>query len=218
MKLLVLIMSLTCYTQLNAQNKQCYCGRDSSINVLSVYCDTIKLSNYSLLYWQYNCDSIWLTLENDKGTKVILDNVSTEIYDIFDRGSFHFIKEFAETILFESGCAANGPCLYYLIDKNTGKEIESFNQLICIYSENGYNFDFVVYLSNQKDTINIYYINSKRKLKAPFSEKLSGLISEYLFETMTLENNILTLIYRPDEDLETRKTLTIDLSDERYSR
>ena len=52
-----------------AQNKTCFCENDSLINHYTVECDTILLSNKSKLYWQFNCDRIWLTLDNVNGQK-----------------------------------------------------------------------------------------------------------------------------------------------------
>ena len=192
------------------------------MNKATVSCDTTIFSNKAKLYWQYNCDRIWLTLENANGQKKVIDEVPVELYGYTYRLGFHLIKEFDKTVLFRSGCPANGPCIYTLIDKNNGNKIKEFDQLICIDTDikwknpHKYNFDFVVYLSDTTDHLIIYYIDSKRTLKVPFKEKLTSIIPQHQFKEMTLNNNILTLTYKLDDN--ESKTLNIDLNDKKYSR
>jgi len=204
------------------QVKNCFCDKDTLMNGATVSCDTITFSNKTKLYWQYNCDSIWLTLENISGQKFVIDESGVELYNLTYRLGFHLIKEFEKTILFRSGCPANGPCVYTLIDKSTGKKLEEFDQLICIDTDakwknaHKYNFDFVVYLSNNSDHLVIYYVDSKKTLKIPFKEKLTSIIPQHQFDDMTIENNILTLFYELDNNK--KKTLKIDLNDKKYYR
>lgn len=203
-----------------AQKGQCFCADDSTIESPGITCDTTFLSDHSKLYWQYNCEEAWLTLEKSNGQKLTLDNFSSELYGQAIRVGYEFIKEYEKSILFRGGCTSNEYCLYMLIDKNTGKEINLFNQLICIYTEdNQYKFDFVVYLSDTTEHLIIHYIDSDKILKVPFKEKFTEFVEIALedhFETMTLENNILTINY--ESDAHEKKKLTIDLNDKKYSR
>lgn len=201
------------------QNSHCFCDKDTLMNYAEVSCDTTTLSNNTKLYWQYNCDSIWLTLENASGQKKVIDGVPVELSDYASRLGFYLIKEFKKTILFQSGCAANGPCMYKLIDKNNGNEIKVFDQLICIDTEdNKYNFDFIVYLSDTTNHLVIYYVDSNKTLQVPFKKKkLTEIVPEYQFDEMILNNNILTLTYELDYNIR-RKTLSINLNDKKYSR
>ena len=214
--LTILLLLITLPTL--GQSGYCFCSEDSSMNEGMFTCDTTILSNNAKLYWQYNCDRIWLTLENANGQKIVIDEASAEIYDIFYRGSFQLIKEFNKSILFQNGCPANGPCIYTLIDKNTGNKIEEFDQLICIDTEDGkYNFDFIVYLSDTTDHLIIYYVDSNKTLQVPFEQKkLKEIVPEYQFEEMSLNKNILTLLYVLGDDK--KRTLNIDLNDKKYSR
>lgn len=201
-----------------AQNKTCFCENDSLINHYTVECDTILLSNKSKLFWQFNCDRIWLTLDNVNGQKKIIDSLQIELYPLTYRLGYHLIKEFDNTILFRSGCPANGPCVYNLIDKFTGEKIKEFDQLICIDTEDdNYNFEFIVYLSDTTDHIIIYYINNEKLLKIPFAENLTSMAyPQQQFEEMTLKNNNLELTYWTNDN--TKKTLNINLKDEKYSQ
>ncbi|MFT4062935.1 MAG: hypothetical protein QM642_11335 [Edaphocola sp.] len=191
------------------------------MNEATVSCDTTIFSNKAKLYWQYNCDRIWLTLETANGQKNVIDDISVEFYGYTYRLGFHLIKEFDKTILFRSGCLANGPCVYTLIDKNNGNKIKEFGQLICIDTDikgenpHKYNFDFVVYLSGTTDHLIIYYIDSNKTLKIPFKENLTSVIPQQQFDEMTLNNNILTLTYELEDK---KKVLRINLNDKKYNR
>lgn len=204
------------------QNNHCFCDKDTLMNETTVSCDTTTFSNNAKLYWQYNCDRILLTLENENGQKNVIDEVPVELYGYTYRLGFHLIKEFDKTILFRSGCPANGPCIYTLIDKNNGNKIKEFDQLICIDTDikwenaHKYNFDFVVYLSDTTDHLIIYYVDDNRILKIPLKEKLTSVIPQHQFDEMTLNNNILTLTYELDDNK--KKTLNINLNDKKYSR
>jgi hypothetical protein len=124
--------------------------------------------------------------------------------------------------LFRGGCPANGPCSYTLIDKNTEKTIDDFGQLICIDTEiegnKKYQFDFLVYFSENYDKLKIYYVNSKKILTIPFSTKrnnLNAVTSEYQFTNMKVEGNILTLYYTRSDYK--NSNLKINLKNKKYS-
>ena len=192
------------------------------MNNATTNCKTTILKNKSKLYWQYNCNKIWLTLENRKGKKIVLDEVPVGFFGYTYRLGFHLIKEFDNTILFRSGCPANGPCIYTLIDKSTGKKVDEFGQLICIDTDvredKKYQFDFVVYFSENYDKIKIYYLNSKKKLTIPFDatkNNLTAVIPEHQFDKMNLEGNILTIYYTTTENKELK--LKINLTNKKYS-
>jgi len=195
------------------------------MNGATVSCDTTTFKNNSILYWQYNCDRIWLTLENSSGQKFVIDESGVELYNLTYRLGYHLIKEFKESLLFRSGCPANGPCIYTLIDKSNGKKLKEFDQLICIDTDvkwenaHPYEFDFVVYLAYETDQLIINYIDSGKMITIPFKENLASVIPEHSFENMTLENNILTLNYQIYElEINIKKTLIIDINDKKYSR
>jgi hypothetical protein len=193
----------------------CFCENDSLINQYTVSCDTTILSNGAKLYWRFNCDKIWYTLENKDGKQSILDTIPIELYPYTYRLGFHLIKEFEKRILFRSECPANGPCIYTLIDKNTGQKIKEFNQLISIEKEDEkYLFDFIVYLSDTSDELVIYFVDKDKTLLVPFNENLT--FPQNQFIEMSLNNTILTLNFELDD--KTKKSLNINLDDKKYIR
>ncbi|MDD4970893.1 MAG: hypothetical protein PHT07_15810 [Paludibacter sp.] len=198
------------------QKGECFCDKDTLMNNATVSCDTTTFTNGSKMYWQFNCDRIWLTLENIKKEKQVIDESTSELYDLTYRLGFHLIKEYKNTLLFRSGCPANGPCNHTLIDKTNGKKIKEFDQLICINTENQsknphkYEYNFIVSLSTNLDYLIVYFVDSKKTIKKPFLEKLTSVIPQSQFEKMTLKNNILTIYYEVD-NCDKSKTITIDL-------
>src|SRR4051812_5559075 len=116
LSLLALLLSFAA----SAQKKQCGCDKDSLLNNNTTDCETTFLKNGAKLYWQFTCDAIWLTLELKSGKKLTLENYPVELSNLLYRLGYSLEKEFDNTLLFRSGCPANGFCNYYLIDKNTG--------------------------------------------------------------------------------------------------
>ena len=216
LSILLLFLSIQTF----GQDKHCFCELNSLMNNGAISCDTLSLKNNSIIYWQYNCDSIWLTLEHINGNKVIIDNVPVELYGYAYRLGFELIKEFDNALLFRNGCSANGPCSYSLLDKNNGRLKREFDQLICIDTDmnqedpHAYDLDFVVYLADSTDDLIIFYVNSGKTLEVPFKQKLTSPIPQQQFEKMSLENNILTLVYELDN--KNNQTFKIDLDNQKY--
>ena len=221
----ILTISLGMFSACNSEENKnvislsnhCFCENDSLMNEYTVSCDTTTFNNNSKLYWQFNCERIWLTLENEIGQKTIIDTVPSGLYAYTYRLGFYLIKEFDENILFRSGCPATGPCVYTLIDKYTGHKVEEFNQLICIDTEDDkYNFDFIVYLSESTDHLVVYFVDREKAIKIPFTESLTSYAYPHQqFEGMTLKNNILELTYLTNKNI--KKRLKININDKEYS-
>ncbi len=137
MKHFAFVMTVFLFHQSYGQKKDCFCDKDTLMNESTVDCKTIILKNSSKLYWQFNCGRIWLTLENANGKKKVIDEVKVELYAYAYRLGYHLIKEYKNTLLFRSGCPANGPCMYTVIDKTNGKKIKEYKNIAaneCVYS------------------------------------------------------------------------------------
>ena len=223
--IVILVLLLFGYTYSYGQKKQCLCGKDPVMNEATTDCETIKLKNGTRLYWQYNCKRIWYTLQNPKGRKIVIDEMPVDLFGYTFRLGFHFIKEFKKGVLFRGGCPANGPCNYTLIDKNNGRLLKSFDQLIQIdtdiFSEppHPYEYNFVVYFSEKYDRLKIFYIDTKRTLSIPFVAEKNGfdyISPEYQFKKMILKGSLLTLRYVTVE--KENRELRIDLKTGKYGR
>lgn len=104
-----------------AQNKKCFCVENKLMNDSQINCDTIILKNGYNLYWQFDCDRIWLTLENANNSKIVLDEINSNLYGYVYRLGYQLIKDYPKKLLFRSGCPANGPCKFIVINKRDGK-------------------------------------------------------------------------------------------------
>ena len=207
---LLLFIPMLCLSQ----QKQCFCAENPEMNEATTSCETTVLRNGVKLYWQYNCEKIWLTLEN-KNRKIEIDQLDVSNYALTYRLGFHFINEYKNSLLFRSGCGASGPCSYILIDKKTGKKLKEFEQFICIDTDiklekpHAYKYNFVVYLSAESNRLVIYFIDTQKTVKFPFSEKLVYAIPENQFTKMEVKNDKLFLTYDTPQNV--LQTLKIDL-------
>jgi len=166
------------------------------------------LKNGGKLYWQFNCKKIWLTLELISGRKITLDTVPIEFYAYTYRLGYDLFKEFSRSLLFRSGCPANGPCNFVLIDKSNGKKITEFGELVYSHTTDSI-YGFILYLSSNI-VLTLHYIDTGKKYRIKIdSTQINALVPEYSFSNPILNSNILTLDYG-------NKKLTIDLT--KYSR
>ena len=74
------------------QKKQCFCDKNLSTKKAPMSCKTTFLKNKSKLYWQFNCDRIWLTLQNVKRKKIIINEVKIDFYSYANRVGYQLIK------------------------------------------------------------------------------------------------------------------------------
>lgn len=128
------------------QKVSCSCD---SVNVqdFQLDCKKISLSGGSSLQYQFNCDSIWLTLCSSSGKKHILYSIETRLHHYHDRVGYVFYKEFRKELLFRKDCVIPTGCNFFLVDKNSGRMIEEFGDLIdCPGLETLQGF--LVYLDN----------------------------------------------------------------------
>jgi hypothetical protein len=199
---MLIMMSFVFY----GQKKQCSCNTNNAMIEAPMDCETIVLKNKSKLYWQFNCNRIWLTLQNKIGKKTVINEVDIDLYGYTYRLGYHLIKEYKNSLLFRAGCPANGPCVYILINKTNGRIIKKFDQLICIDTDNKsgnahiYSYDFVVYLSEDRKHMNVYFINTKKQFRVPFNFELTAISPEYLFEKMELKEHILTMTFEENNE------------------
>jgi hypothetical protein len=211
----ILLFTLLTLTSLGfAQTRQCECPTDSFITQYTTNCRTKYLQDSSMLYYQFNCDSIWLTLEN-KTQKHIIFSMTTEYYSYTYRLGYQFAKEFNNSILFRSGCPANGPCNFILVDKKTGKTITEFGELIYDHSaDSPFVESFILYFSDSSlSSITIDYIDSGKIYKISVDgRQFKGIIPEYEIDNISVKDSILSFT-QPylDKKKWSTKTVTVDL-------
>ena len=198
-KAFIIALLITGFCFCYGQKRQCLCDQNESMHEAPMSCETTLLKNKSKLYWQFNCDRIWLTLQNVKGKKIVLNEVEVDYYNYAYRIGYQLIKEYKHNLLFRSGCTANGLCLYTLINNVNGQKVKEFNQLICIdidiENPRKYKYNFLVYLSDSAKYLNVYFVDTKKVIKVPFKFELTGVIPNNQFSKIEVKNNILTLYF-----------------------
>jgi hypothetical protein len=110
----------------SAQNKNCFCNQNKLMNKSNINCDTIKLQKNYILYWQFNCDRIWLTIEKPHKSKIAINEIDVNLYPYTYRLGYQLIKDYSNKLLFRSGCSANGPCKFIVINKKDGRKIKEY--------------------------------------------------------------------------------------------
>jgi len=208
MRFLLFLIFILLSFNASTQAKECNCNKDSLINQSTTDCKTILLKSGAKLYWQFNCNKIWLTLELKTGKKIIIDTVPIDYYGYTFRLGYHLFKEFAKSLLFRSGCPANGPCNFVLLNKDNGKKLTEFGELIYDHETDAV-YDFILYLSS-RSTLTLHYIDSNKKYKIKIdSKQVNSVIPEYAFHKIFVNDKLLTLEYG-------NKKILLDLK--KYSR
>lgn len=123
--------------------------------------DTTLITNGSKLYYQWNCDSTWMTFENND--KIILKSCTKFDPILCSRLGLNFIKEYPKYLLFKydwiSGCCTSPDIVF--IDKNNGMEINRITsdrfvwgdaeEDYILYFSDTTNFNKLIYLDNNTD-------------------------------------------------------------------
>lgn len=84
-----------------------YCGcKEVSYSFLS--CDTTYITSKTILFWQWNCDSSWLTLQQKGKAQTILDVLEREKMPKSSSIGMHYIKKIGPSLWLKkqevSGC------------------------------------------------------------------------------------------------------------------
>jgi hypothetical protein len=196
---LTILLFVIFFNAVEAQPRQCGCATDTLITDV-VNCHTRKLKNGAELFYQFNCDSVWLTLKTANKRKHILylmkGKTYKELFGYTFRLGYNFCHEFDKYLLFRNACPANGPCNFTLVNKTTGKIFKELGELIYDHKTNKF-YDFILYLSDKsKQKLVIYYPDKNKKYFISLDNFDSrGYAPEYDFDEVGVQNNILTLRY-----------------------
>lgn len=199
------------------QPKNCYCEEQPN---LSIFCDTTILTDKSSLYYQYTCDSIWLTLENSSNEKIILKtyNLDESLPEYHHRLHYHLEKEYPNYLLFRYSCPAQGVCHFDLIHKQTGNVVKTYEHI-----DNRTIYDEFIIFINKKSPLNydlvVDYIEVDKQLTIPISIKEAFYPTDfYIIHNTVVNKNILTVQYLNSWNIEEgceEIEIKIDLENER---
>lgn len=197
-----------------SQQLECACDNMKIAEENRYKCETQYFQNGSSLYWQWNCDSSWLTFENKE--KVILKSCENETVYGCQRAGLEFLKEYNNYLLFQykwiTGCCASPDMVF--ISKETGKEIERISQEQFVWGDT--DKDYLLYFSDSTYTSLIlldHLTDKKNKLEfAPNQIDNSVIVNQVLrltdlFENIEKNENLLTFDFRSDDGALTSKRI-----------
>lgn len=189
----------------------CNCELDSNFREI-ISCDSIVFNNNSMLYRQFNCDSSWLTFENQSGMKRIIYILKNPMVDLTEKLGFQFEREYKSAFLIEditaSGCC-DVPVEYILFDKISGEQIINFGIDNYLFKDS--IDDFIVFFKDKKlNAITIYNLNNKKEIeiKLPLDKKnttlyrseieywTDSILAEELYKPPIINYNICIIRYR----------------------
>ncbi|MDP4219859.1 MAG: hypothetical protein Q8916_13200 [Bacteroidota bacterium] len=191
----------------------------------NIKCNPTLLKNGTRIYYQFDCDSIWLVHESTNGKKKNIFSTTTEYYGYHFRLDYYLVKEYSHSLLFSHNCHPNLPCDYSLLDKDNGEKLEDFDQLNdqLIYNSTEAGNDFIIYFKDSIPSgITLLYIDSGKKYSFsidPERFNSNGRSPAFQFEEPILnkKRQLLILPYRyldnskNERGVEKRDKIVIDM-------
>lgn len=142
-----------------------------------ISCDTTFLKNRGLLYYQYTCDSVWLTLQQENGSKVVLySDTTVDLFPLNYRLGYYLIGEYDSTLLFRYGCPANGPCNIAIVHKRLGRVLvdqsqrEILNEIDIIDAMNEEAIkasNYLLYFDEKSRFLNLFFLKTGKRYAIP---------------------------------------------------
>ncbi len=191
------------------KSEDCFCETDSIYNEY-INCEPKILDNGAKIYWSFNCDSSWLTFENN-GNIIVFESFDKEWMDFTGRLGYVFFQEFNNSFLYESkrvsGCCQ--PTEFFLHDKTTGELIKELGTGI-YFAQNSEN-PFFVSINYEIDNLNYLLIfNFDTKIEYNISipsdiikESIkynNYMFPEYVFQHTEIIDDTLLLYYHFDRN------------------
>lgn len=113
------------------------------------FCDTTHLTKGAKIYYQWDCNSTWLTFENKE--KIILKSCPDIDPVLCSRLGLNFMKEYSSYFLFKhdwiSSCGSPPDLVF--INKENGKELKRISNELFLWGnlEDNYTFLTLVIVS-----------------------------------------------------------------------
>ena len=193
------------------QKNTCFC-QDKPFLKNNIHCKPHFLSNGAKIYWNYSCDSSWLTFENTKSEKKILYSLDKELIELTNRIGPVVLHEFKNSFLYEyaviSGCC--DPAISYLYDKNSGQLIKQFGRSIFVSSDTKIpilvgikNSDYEENTEIDMSRLILYNFDTRKEFEIPFEgdqielgcKNNEYLFPEYVFHDSEISSKKLILKY-----------------------
>lgn len=184
--------------------QQCSCSQKPELkDVLS--CEATLLQNGAKIYWEYDCNSSWITFQKGKEKRKIFE-LEKEFIALSGKLGYRNWTEYKNSFLIEnslaSGCCQ--PAEYILYDKNNGRKITELGTVIFISDTK--DQPYTVTLKNNHQLL-YTNLNNNRSYPVKIPENLientlknsEELYPENLFESIHVKNKMLFISLRYKE-------------------
>lgn len=134
----------------------------------AISCKPITMRNGARLYWQFNCDSSWLTFRSPTGKKRRV--FTNPMPDLTGRIGLSFAFENDRTFTLRnrviSGCCA--PEQYILYSKSSGRELQEKGFCIWLSQNRQYNF-LVRFADARQHSLMLDFLDTPLRIRIPLS-------------------------------------------------
>ncbi len=176
--------------------QQCSCSQKPELkDVLS--CEAALLQNGAKIYWEYDCNSSWITFQKGNEKRKIFE-LEKAFIELSGRLGYRNWTEYKNSFLIEnslvSGCCQ--PSEYILFDKNNGRKIAELGTVIFISDTK--NPPYIVTLKNNHQLL-YTNLNNNTSYPVKIPEKIientlknsEELYPENLFKNIHVKNKVL---------------------------
>ncbi|PIF47502.1 hypothetical protein CLU96_4560 [Chryseobacterium sp. 52] len=207
-----------------AFSQKCSCSKNPELkNVIS--CEATQFENGAKIYWDYDCNSSWITFQNGKIRKKIF-TLEKEFIEFTGRLGYRSWTEYKNSFLVEnsvvSGCCQPGE--YILYNKNNGEKIIELGTIISI-NHDGNNPYTITLKTDNKLLYTDLNNNKSYAIKIPKNKiestlkNTNVLYPENLFENIEIKNGLLSIHLRYKESKQSNwKVEVIKLDIKKHSR
>ncbi|MGG5210872.1 hypothetical protein ACQWU4_18280 [Chryseobacterium sp. MIQD13] len=181
-----------------AFSQKCGCSKNPNLKEV-ISCEPSLFKNNAKIYWEYDCNSSWITFQKGNVKKKIF-KLEKELIELTGRLGYRSWTEYKNSFLIEnsviSGCCE--PAEYILYNKNTGEKISELGTVISI--NNSEDQPYTITLKTDSELLYTNLNNNKSyTIKIP-KDKIENTLEhsnefhlEDLFEDAGIKNGILTI-------------------------
>jgi hypothetical protein len=175
--------------------RNCFCSQDTSLSE-QINCDTIELKSGSRIFYQFNCDSSWLTFQNRTGLNTVLFSLDTALIGLTYKLAWHVERDYEHYVLFVARATSGLPTtlVYQLLDKQSSSVTEEFGQVV--YCETSSSCDFLLYVPDSADDhLRLRLLPDGEEFRVQLPQKLSELHRSVYIESQFSEPKIRGQVY-----------------------
>ncbi|OCA75335.1 hypothetical protein [Chryseobacterium arthrosphaerae] len=187
-----------------AYGQKCSCSQNEELKGI-IPCEKTRFQNGAKIFWEYDCNSSWITFQNKNIRRKIFE-LEKEFIALSGRLGYRSWTEYKSSFLIEnsmiSGCCQ--PEEYMLYNKNTGRKIAELGTFISLGNDTE-----KPYILTMKTDRQLLYTNLNNN-KACFirfpKDKIEKTLKnthemhpEILFEDQGIHNGILSVKFKYKE-------------------